>query len=46
MLLLYVANDGRIVVAEWGGDYITILSRDGTKVKSFGSHDNGRGQLA
>ena len=40
-----IANGGRIVVAEYYDHCITILSRDGTKVKSFGSHGKSRGQL-
>ena len=40
-----VTSDGLLVVSESAGDCITIMDREGKKMKSFGSKGNGRGQL-
>ena len=40
-----VTDDGLLVVSECDGHCITIMDREGKKMKSFGSKGNGRGQL-
>ena len=40
-----VTDDGLMIVNEWGGHCITVLDREGKKIKSFGSHGSGRGQF-
>ena len=40
-----VTDDGRLVVSECDGHCITIMDREGKKIKSFGTKGNGRGQL-
>ena len=40
-----VTDDGLMIVSEYGGDCITILDREGKKMKSFGSHGSGRGRF-
>ena len=40
-----VTDDGLMIVNEWGGHCITVLDREGKKIKSFGSLGSGRGQF-
>ena len=40
-----VTDDGLMIVSEWGGHCITVLDREGKKIKSFGSLGSGRGQF-
>ena len=40
-----VTDDGLMIVSEWGGHCITVLDREGKKIKSFGSKGSGRGQF-
>ena len=40
-----VSKNEDIVVAEWGADCITILNKDGKKVKSFGTKGTKEGQF-
>ena len=41
-----VTDDGLLIVSERGGHCITILDKEeGKKIRSFGSHGTGRGQL-
>ena len=39
-----VSDDGHVIVAEWGSDCVTILDKDGKKVKSFGG-EGGSGNV-
>ena len=40
-----VTDDGLVIVSEKNGHCITILDREGKKMRSFGSSGEGRGQL-
>ena len=40
-----ITKNEEIVVAEWGADYITILNKEGKKVKSFGTYGTEPGQF-
>ena len=40
-----VTDDGLVIVSERGADCITILDKEGKKIRSFGSHGTERGQL-
>ncbi len=40
-----VTRDGLLVVSEEGGHCITIMDKEGKKLRSFGSYGNRRGQL-
>ena len=41
-----VTDDGLVIVSERDGHCITILDKEGKKIKSFGSHGTERGQLS
>ena len=42
-----VTDDGQVIVCEDMGHCVTVIdSKDGRKVRSFGSHGSGRGQLS
>ena len=42
-----VTDDGQVIVCERDGHCVTVIdSKDGRKVRSFGSHGSGRGQLS
>ena len=40
-----VTDDGLMIVSEYYGHCITVLDREGKKIKSFGSQGSGRGQF-
>ena len=40
-----ITDDGQMIVCGWGGDCITVLDKDGEKIKSFGTKGNVKGQL-
>ena len=40
-----VTDDGLMIVSEYGGHCITVLDREGKKIKSFESLGSGRGQF-
>ena len=40
-----VTDDGLMIVSEYYGHCITVLDREGKKIKSFGSYGSGRGQF-
>ena len=40
-----ITKNEEIVVTEWGADYITILNKEGKKVKSFGTKGTKEGQF-
>ena len=40
-----VTDDGLLIVSERDGNCITILDKEGEKIRSFGTHGTGRGQL-
>ena len=42
---LSVTNDGLVIVSERSADSITVLDKEGKKIRSFGSHGAERGQL-
>ena len=42
---LSVTDDGLVIVSERDGHCISILDKEGKKIKSFGSNGTGRGQL-
>ena len=42
-----VTDDGQIIICERNGHCVTVIdSKNGRKVRSFGSHGSGRGQLS
>ena len=41
-----VTDDGLIIVSERDSHCITILDREGKKIRSIGTYGNGRGQLS
>ena len=41
-----VTDDGLVIVSERDGHCITILDKEGKKIRSFGSHGTERGQLS
>ena len=40
-----VNRQGEVVVAEYGGNCVSIFTSSGEKIRSFGSHGNGHGQF-
>ena len=40
-----VTDDGHIIVSEWGGHSVTVLDKDGKKVKSFSQKSGGSGNV-
>ena len=42
---LAVTDDGLVIVSERNGHCITVLDKEGKKIRSFGSYGTGRGQL-
>ena len=41
-----VTDDGLVIVSERDANCITILDKEGKKIRSFGSHGTGRGQFS
>ena len=40
-----VNQRGEVVVAEWGGDCVSVFSPSGEKLQSFGKHGSGNGEF-
>jgi tripartite motif-containing protein 2/3/tripartite motif-containing protein 71 len=40
-----VNQRGEVVVAEWGGHHVSVFSPSGEKLRSFGTHGSGPGQM-
>ena len=40
-----ISRKGEVVVTEWGGHHISVLSPDGKKLRSFGTLGSGQGQF-